>query len=234
VLPKKSQLGSVWEAAQKAARSRKPPRRRRVRLDWRERLTYSPHGGCVRSRSGPSNALQDRTMPTFEDIKPRSRLCGLDPAGIADVVQVSRFGPDALNLVFRVSGRVGERLVYPQTGNRLVFLTNNFALDALTIAKFYKSRWQMELFFKWIKHTCASSVRRHLRKRRQIANLDRRLALRHGRNRQKRLALSASLYEILQVFSLTLFEKTPVNRLFDVVQSRKSLASDSNQLNLLN
>src|SRR6202040_3061473 len=39
----------------------------------------------------------------------------------------------------------------PQTGKRLVFLTNNFALDALTIAKLYKYRWQVELFFKWIK-----------------------------------------------------------------------------------
>ena len=39
----------------------------------------------------------------------------------------------------------------PQTGKRLVFLTNNFALDALTIAKLYKCRWQVELFFKWIK-----------------------------------------------------------------------------------
>jgi SNF2-related domain len=51
-------------------------------------------------------------MHNFEDIKPGARLRGLDPAGIAEVVQVARFGPDALNLVFRVDGRVGERLVY--------------------------------------------------------------------------------------------------------------------------
>src|ERR1700737_1473925 len=51
-------------------------------------------------------------MHTFEDIKPGARLRGLDPAGIAEVVQVARFGADALNLVFRVNGRVGERLVY--------------------------------------------------------------------------------------------------------------------------
>jgi hypothetical protein len=43
------------------------------------------------------------------------------------------------------------RFTDPQTGKRLVFLTNNFALDALTIAKLYKCRWQVELFFKWIK-----------------------------------------------------------------------------------
>ena len=51
-------------------------------------------------------------MPAFDDIKPGARLRGLDPAGIAEVVQVARFGADALNLVFRVDGRVGERLVY--------------------------------------------------------------------------------------------------------------------------
>lgn len=51
-------------------------------------------------------------MATFDDIKPGGRLRGLDPAGIAEIVQVARFGPDAANLVFRVNGRVGERLVY--------------------------------------------------------------------------------------------------------------------------
>ncbi len=49
-------------------------------------------------------------MLAFEDIKPGARLRGLDSAGIAEVVQVSRFGADALNLVFRVHGRVAERL----------------------------------------------------------------------------------------------------------------------------
>src|SRR5580658_8478853 len=71
----------------------------------------------------------------------------------------------------------------PQTGKRLVFLTNNFALDALIIAKLYKCRWQVEPFFKWIKAASAhQGVLRHLRKRRQIANLDRRLRLRPGRH----------------------------------------------------
>jgi SNF2-related domain len=51
-------------------------------------------------------------MVSLEEIKPGSRLRGLDPEGVAEVVQVARFGPDALNLVFRVNGRVGERLVY--------------------------------------------------------------------------------------------------------------------------
>lgn len=51
-------------------------------------------------------------MVALEDIKPGSRLRGLDSEGVAEVVQVARFGADALNLVFRVNGRVGERLVY--------------------------------------------------------------------------------------------------------------------------
>ncbi len=51
-------------------------------------------------------------MAAFEEIKPGARLSGLDAAGVAEVVQVARFGPDALNIVFRVNGRVGERLVF--------------------------------------------------------------------------------------------------------------------------
>jgi hypothetical protein len=51
-------------------------------------------------------------MHTFEEIKPGARLRGLDPAGIAEVVSVSKFGNDAINLVFRVDGKVAERLVY--------------------------------------------------------------------------------------------------------------------------
>ena len=49
-------------------------------------------------------------MSTFEQIRPGARLKGLDSAGIAEIVQVARFGADALNIVFRVNGKVGERL----------------------------------------------------------------------------------------------------------------------------
>jgi hypothetical protein len=57
----------------------------------------------------PHNPL---TMAYLEDIRSGARLRGLDAAGVAEIVQVKSFGPDALNLVFRVNGRVGERLVY--------------------------------------------------------------------------------------------------------------------------
>src|SRR6476619_7624358 len=71
-------------------------------------------------------------MRAFEDIKPGARLRGLDPAGIAEVVQVARFGPDALNLVFRVDGRVGERLVYrgEEAGFEFIETGHAYAFDA--------------------------------------------------------------------------------------------------------
>src|SRR5712692_1015525 len=71
-------------------------------------------------------------MLAFEDIKPGSRLRGLDAAGIAEVVQVARFGADALNLVFRVNGRVAERLVYrgEETSLELVEAGRAYAFDA--------------------------------------------------------------------------------------------------------
>src|SRR5260221_14455415 len=71
-------------------------------------------------------------LPTFDDIKPGARLRGLDPAGLAEVVQVARFGADALNLVFRVDGRVGERLVYRGEESSFEFVEagRTYAFDA--------------------------------------------------------------------------------------------------------
>jgi len=71
-------------------------------------------------------------MPAFEDIKPGARLRGLDPASVAEVVQVARFGADALNLVFRANGRVGERLVYrgEESSFELVDAGRTFAFEA--------------------------------------------------------------------------------------------------------
>jgi len=123
----------------------------------------------------------------------------------------------------------------PQTGKRLVFLTNNFALDALTIAKLYKCRWQVELFFKWIKQhlrikaffgTSENAVKSQIWIAVSVYVL---VAI-----VKKRLALAASLYEILQILSLTLFEKTPVNGLFDSGRSHNILEQRPNQLNLFN
>ena len=103
------------------------------------------------------------------------------------------------------------KYVDPDTGKRLVFLTNNFVLDALTIAKLYKCRWQVELFFKWIKQ--------HLRIKAFYGTSD------NAVKTQVWIAISVyvlvaiikkenkldrSMNEILQILSLNLFEKTPL------------------------
>ena len=71
-------------------------------------------------------------MQTFEEIKPGARLRGLDPTGIAEVVSVSKFGSDAINLVFRVDGKVAERLVYrgEETSFEFVSAARAYAFDA--------------------------------------------------------------------------------------------------------
>ena len=114
--------------------------------------------------------------------------------------------PDALR-------RVGYR--DPLTGKRFVFLTNNFRLSALTIARLYKSRWQIELFFKWIKQhlrikafygTSENAVRVQIWIAIAVYVL---IAI-----MRKRLRLPHSPYAILQILSVTLFEKTPILQVF--------------------
>ena len=121
----------------------------------------------------------------------------------------------------------------PETGKSLVFLTNNFALPALTIARLYKYRWQVELFFKWIKQhlrikaffgTSENAVKTQIWSAICVYVL---VAI-----VKKRLAIKASLYEILQILSLTLFEKTPILQLFSSISSQTPPPEDSNQLNL--
>jgi len=120
-----------------------------------------------------------------------------------------------------------------ETQKRFRFLTNNFVLPALTIAQIYKSRWQVELFFKWIKQ--------HLR----IKSF-------YGTNEnavktqiwiavsvyvlvaivRKRLALDKSLYQILQILSVTVFEKEPILQVLEASNSESELLVDTNQLSL--
>ena len=105
--------------------------------------------------------------------------------------------------------RIGFR--DPLTGQSLVFLSNNFTEPALTIAQLYRCRWQVELFFKWIKQhlrikafygTSENAVRIQVWTAIAVYVL---VAI-----VKKRLCLSASLYTILQILSLSLFEKTPI------------------------
>jgi len=116
--------------------------------------------------------------------------------------QSSRLYPDPL-----------RRIAFYDTDNqrRLVFLTNNFQLPALTIARLYKCRWQIELFFKWIKQ--------HLRIKAFYGTSDNAVKTQVWiaisvyvlvAIVKKELGIDRSLYEILQILSLTLFEKTPL------------------------
>jgi hypothetical protein len=102
----------------------------------------------------------------------------------------------------------------PETAKNLVFLTNNFTLPALTITELYRCRWQVELFFKWIKQhlrikaffgTSENAVKSQIWIAVSVYVL---VAI-----VKKRLNLSASLYEMLQILSLTMFERIPLDQL---------------------
>jgi hypothetical protein len=125
-------------------------------------------------------------------------------------------------------------VIKDETGKRITFLTNNFALKPALIADLYRQRWQVELFFKWIKQ--------HLR-----------IKTFYGTNEnavktqiwiavctyvliaiaKKRLHLPNSLHEILQILSLTMFETTPINQLLTLPDPNKNSEFESQQLSLL-
>jgi len=116
---------------------------------------------------------------------------------------------------------------------RLSILTNNFALPALTVAQLYKSRWSVELFFKWIKQhlrvkkfygTSPNAVKTQL----WIALIVYLLVA----ILKKRLGLEASLYKILQILSVTLFEKMPILQAFEGTDYELPPEVTSNQLTL--
>jgi IS4 transposase len=118
-----------------------------------------------------------------------------------------------------------------ETNQRLKFLTHNFLLPALTVTQIYKCRWQVELFFKWIKQhlrikafygTSQNAVKTQI----WIAvSIYVRMAI-----VRKRLGLQANLYQILQILSVTLFEKVPILQALEVSDFQKDLAADQNQL----
>jgi hypothetical protein len=118
-----------------------------------------------------------------------------------------------------------------ERNKRLKFLTNNFTLPALTIAQIYKCRWQVELFFKWIKQhlrvkafygTSENAVKTQIWIAVSVYVL---VAI-----VRKRLGLEASLYQILQILSVTLFEKTPIVRALRPSDSCPDLPDPGNQL----
>ena len=121
----------------------------------------------------------------------------------------------------------------PESGKTLVFLTNNFVLPAATICALYKARWQIELFFKWIKQhlrikkfygTSENAVKSQIWIAVSVYVL---VAI-----VKKRLNLDASLYTLLQIFSLTLFEKMPIQKAFAGNIPFPNQDENNNQLNL--
>ena len=119
----------------------------------------------------------------------------------------------------------------PETAKTLIFLTNNFLLPALTITELYRCRWQVELFFKWIKQhlrikaffgTSQNAVKSQIWIAVSAYVL---VAI-----VKKRLQLPASLYEILQILSLTMFEKIPLDQLLAQTISDQIQPVSDNQL----
>lgn len=156
--------------------------------------------------------------------RPIDRSTGLrsDHTVVLATIASAKAYPDALRRVNYFDA---------ETNQRLGFLTNNFALPALTIAQIYKCRWQVELFFKWIKQhlriktffgTSANAVKTQIWIAVSVYVL---VAI-----VRKRLGLEASLYQILQILSLTLFEKTPILQALQASDSQEELPDPGNQL----
>ncbi|HEX5482647.1 MAG TPA: IS4 family transposase [Terriglobia bacterium] len=156
--------------------------------------------------------------------RPVDKATGLrsDHTVILTTLDSAKAYPDAL-----------RRVIYfdVERNQRLRFLTNNFMLPALTVAQIYKCRWQVELFFKWIKQhlrikafygTSENAVKTQIWIALSIYVL---VAI-----VRKRLGLEASLYQILQILSLTLFEKVPILQALEASGSQDDFVAEQNQL----
>ena len=117
----------------------------------------------------------------------------------------------------------------------MVFLSNHFTLPALTISETYRCRWQVELFFKWIKQ--------HLRIKKFYGNSENAVKTQIWiaisiyvlvAIVKKRLNLENSLYTILQILSVTLFEKTPILQALSRQEDNDQIEESCIQLNLFN
>jgi transposase len=123
----------------------------------------------------------------------------------------------------------------PKSGKPLIFLTNNTTFPASTICDLYKSRWSVELFFKWIKQ--------HLRVKKFLGTTESAVKTQIwcaiSTNVliaivKKELQLDASLYSLLQILSVSVFEKTELSCALQPYAYKTALPPNSNQLNLSN
>jgi IS4 transposase len=128
---------------------------------------------------------------------------------------------------------LGIRFNDPKTGKTLVFLTNNFTLSSPVICALYKNRWQVELFFKWIKQhlrikrfygTSENAVKSQIWIAVSVYVL---IAI-----IKKQLNLNASLYTLLQILSVTLFEKIPIQQALTNSQYKNDDHNIDKQLDL--
>ena len=149
-------------------------------------------------------------------------LC--DQTGVLTVFYSNKDYPTTLRRV----------VVKDETGKRVTFLTNNFALKPELIAALYRQRWQVELFFKWIKQ--------HLRIKAFLGTSENAVKTQIWiavctyvliAIIKKRLHLPHSLYEILQILSLTIFETTPINQLLMPSSTDSAASFEPQQLVLL-
>jgi hypothetical protein len=182
------------------------------------RLTQAAAFFVVRAKSG----LSLRRTRSRQVDRTTGLICDQDVRLAFD--RTARKYPDRLRWV---------RYRDNESGMSLQFLTNNFVLPPLTIAELYRRRWQIELFFKWIKQnlriksffgTSPNAVKTQIWIAVSVYVLVAIL--------KKRLGLDASLYTILQMLSITIFEKTPINRLFPEAQPPSSAEPLDKQLNL--
>jgi hypothetical protein len=167
---------------------------------------------------------KENVLPERRYSRPVDKATGLrsDHTVILTAIGSAKVYPDPL-----------RRITYfdAENNRRLKFLTNNFLLPALTVTQIYKCRWQVELFFKWIKQhlrikafygTSENAVKTQIWIAVSIYVL---VAI-----VRKRLGLTASLYQILQILSVTLFEKVPILQALEATDSQEDLATEQNQL----
>jgi len=189
-------------------------------LDW-ERL-HTLH------RAGSFFVIRAKSNLDFHRLysAPTHRSTGVicDQTIALDGFYTRQFYPDHLRRI---------RFHDPQTQKTLIFLSNQMTLPALTIGALYKSRWEIELFFKWIKQhlrikcfygTSENAVKSQIWIAVSVYVL---VAI-----IKKRLGLEASLYTLLQILSVTLFEKMPIQQAFARIDYNSDSTVPDNQLNL--
>jgi transposase len=187
-------------------------------LDFRRLYRFTLSGAFFVVRTKSNVVLQRRySHPVDKSTGVRS-----DHTVILTAIDSAKAYPDPLRRISYLD---------VETRKRFKFLTNNFTLPAVTIAQIYKCRWQVELFFKWIKQhlrikafygTSENAVKTQIWIAVSVYVL---VAI-----IRKRLGLEASLYQILQILSLMLFEKTPILQALQPSDSQENLLGNPNQL----